>query len=207
MKRIGDGENTLECPTQQRCQISEAVDARRARALKRRLVGAGENPGFVGDARSVGAERNVVAAHFQDAHILAFFLRDDVAENAALFALEVVASSAQFVENTAWDEGGGGELRSWMREFLSGAFAVIFEDADVLEAAVALQVLNAQRGQAEKLFHLDVARVPDVAVMARILYQNFVGADRSHTVIEAFAAASRIAFDVVERLGMDYGAR
>ena len=84
-----------------------------------------------------------------------------------------------------------------MREFLSGAFAVIFEDADVLEAAVALQVLNAQRGQVEKLFHLDVARVPDVAVMARIFYQNFVGADRSHTVIEAFAAASRIAFDVV----------
>jgi hypothetical protein len=36
-------------------------------------------------------------------------------------------------------------------EFLSGALAVILENADVLEPAVALQILNSLRGQTQEL--------------------------------------------------------
>jgi hypothetical protein len=84
---------------------------------------------------------------------------------------------------------------------------VILENADVLEAAVALQILNAQRGQTQKLFDFGVARIPEMAVVARIFQQNFVSAHRSHAVVEAVAAARRFAFDVVERMGMDDGTR
>ena len=76
-----------------------------------------------------------------------------------------------------------------------------------LKPAVALQILNPQRGQTQELFDFDVARIPEMAVVARIFEQNFVSADRSHAVVEAVAAAGRLAFDVVERMRMDDGAR
>ena len=66
--------------------------------------------------------------------------------------------------------------------------AVIFENADVLEAGVALQILNAQRGQTQKLFHFGVARIPEMAVMTWVLQQNLVRAHRPHAVVEAIAA-------------------
>jgi len=84
---------------------------------------------------------------------------------------------------------------------------VILEHADVLEPAVALQILNPQRGQTQKLFDFGVARVPEMAAVARIFDQNLVSADRSHAVVEAVGAARRLAFDVVERVRMDDGAR
>ncbi len=46
-----------------------------------------------------------------------------------------------------------------------------------------------------------------MAVVTRIFDQNFVRADRSHAVIEAVAAAGRLAFNVVERVRMDDRAR
>src|ERR1017187_9040941 len=46
-----------------------------------------------------------------------------------------------------------------------------------------------------------------MAVVAGIFAENFVRADRSHAVVETVAAAGRLAFDMVERIGMDDGAR
>ena len=85
--------------------------------------------------------------------------------------------------------------------------AVILENADVLEAAVALQILNPLRGQTQKLFDLNVAGIPDMAIVARIFQQNFVRSHRSHAVVESVAAAGRLAFDVVKRLRMHNRAR
>jgi len=66
-----------------------------------------------------------------------------------------------------------------MVEFLSGGGAVILENADVLEPAVALQILNSLRGQTQELFDFDVAGIPEMPVVARILDQYFMRADRS----------------------------
>ena len=85
--------------------------------------------------------------------------------------------------------------------------AVILEDADVLEPAVALQILNAQRRQTQKLFDFKVARSPEMAVMTRIFQQNFMRPHRSHAVVKTIATARRLALDVVERMRMDDGAR
>ena len=94
-----------------------------------------------------------------------------------------------------------------MFEVLAGCFAVILENADVLEPAVALQILNSHRGQSQELFDFEVARIPEVGVVARIFEQDFMRADCSHAVVEAVPAARRLAFDVVERMRMDDGAR
>ncbi len=70
-------------------------------AFERGFMGARENPGFVGNARSVGTQGNVVSAGFEHAEGLALFLAEDVAEHAALFGDEVFASCAQFVKYAA----------------------------------------------------------------------------------------------------------
>src|ERR1700682_6029812 len=139
-------------------------------------MAARHNPGFIRDARSIGAEGHVVSAIFDDAQALMLLLRQNVAEDATLLALEIVASGAEFVEDAARHESGCGQLRSGMVEFLSGALAVILENADVLEPAVALQILNPQRGQTQELFDFDVARTPKMAVVAVIFHQNLVSA-------------------------------
>ena len=54
---------------------------------------------------------------------------------------------------------------------------MILENADVLEPAVALQILNSLRGQAQKLLDFEVARIPEMAVVAGIFEQDFVRAD------------------------------
>src|SRR6266446_1194757 len=170
-------------------------------------MAARHDPGLVRDARSVGAESHVVSSRFHDTQVLTFFLRQNVAEDAALFALEVFASGAKFVEDAAWHKNGCRQLGSGVVEFLPGCLAVILENADVLESAVALQILNPQRGQAQELFDFDVGGIPDMAVVAGIFQQNFVSAHRSHAVIESVAAARRLAFDVVQGLWMDQRAR
>src|SRR5579885_1991232 len=102
---------------------------------------AGEDPGFVGDARGIRAESNVVAAQFEHAQALALFLSDDVAEDAALFLLVVVAAGAQFVQHAAGNESRGGQLCIGVFEFLAGVGAEILEDAHVLDAGSPLRSL------------------------------------------------------------------
>src|ERR1700693_3946390 len=135
-------------------------------------MAARHNPGFIRNARSIGAEGYVVSAIFDDAQGLILLLGQNVAEDATLYALEIVASGAELVEDAARHESGCGQLRGGMVEFLSGALAVILEDTDVLEPAVALQILNPQRGQTQELFDFDVARTPEIAVMVGIFEQN-----------------------------------
>src|SRR4029077_4098158 len=165
-------------------------------------MAARHNPGFIGDARSIGAEGYVVSAIFDDAQGLILLLGQNVAENATLFALEIVACGTEFVENAAWHKNSCGQLRSGVVEFLSRGVAVILENADVLEPAIALQILNPLRGQTQELFDLDVTGIPDVAIVAGIFQQNLVSAHRSHAVVESVAAAGRLTFDVVQGLRM-----
>ena len=122
-------------------------------------MAAGHNPGFIRDARSIRAEGHVVSSSFDDAQVLTLLLGQNVAEDAALFALEVLASGAEFVEDAARHENSCRQLGSGVVEFLSRGLAVILENADVLESAIALQILNPLRGQTQELFNLDVTGI------------------------------------------------
>src|SRR5205809_5915390 len=105
-------------------------------------MASGHDPGFIRNARCVWTEGNKVATHFQHTLVLLKFLRNDIAEDAAFLLLEVIASCSQLIEHAPRHKGGRRELGGGMFEFLSSTGSVIFEDADVLEASVALQVLN-----------------------------------------------------------------
>src|SRR2546430_17165753 len=79
--------------------------------------------------------------------ILLKFLRNDVAKNAAFLLLEVITSGSQLIEHATRHESGGSELGGWMFEFLPSTGSVNFEDADVLQASVALRGLNSMGNQ------------------------------------------------------------
>src|SRR5260370_36068506 len=121
------------------------------------MVGARHDAGLVREGRSIRAEGHVVSSSFNDAQVLTFLLRQNVAEDAALFALEVLASGAEFVKDTAWHKNGRRQLGIRLVEFLSGCLAVFLDNADVLDAAVALQIMNPMRGQTQILFDLEVS--------------------------------------------------
>ena len=85
--------------------------------------------------------------------------------------------------------------------------AVILEEADVLDARVALEIQNALGRQAQKLPNLVVAGIPQLPVVPGILDQHFVSAHGTHAVVNAVAAPARLAFNVIERRGMHHRSR
>src|SRR5512146_2841208 len=94
-----------------------------------------------------------------------------------------------------------------MIEFLSRPRAEILVKSDVLEAAIALEVLDALPGEDQKLLDFDFADIPDLTVVARVLDQYFVRAHGPHAVVDAVAAALRVALDAVERQRGHHGPR
>jgi hypothetical protein len=94
-----------------------------------------------------------------------------------------------------------------MLELLPGVASVILENADVLQARVALKVLDALRGQPEKLLDFVVAGIPELAIMAEIFNQHLVGADGAHAVVETIAATRGLTFNPVKRQRMHHRTR
>src|SRR5258706_10466006 len=93
-----------------------------------------------------------------------------------------------------------------MLALLSRAGAFIFENAHIFETAVALQVLNSLSDQAQELLDFAVAGRPQMLVVAGVFEQQLVRADRSHAVIETVAATRGLAFNPVDRCGMNHRA-
>src|ERR1700686_2166571 len=94
-----------------------------------------------------------------------------------------------------------------MAEFLAGVLAMVFEQADVLDARIALKIEDALGDQAEKVSNLIVAGAPQMRVVSRVFDQHFMRADRVHAVINAVAAAAGFALDAVKRRGVNDGTR
>src|SRR5712671_1798944 len=125
METFRDRANPLQGTAQQRAQISPQSRLRQSRALERGFVVARNDPGFVGDARGVRSERDVVSASFDYARGLALLLSENVTEDTTLFRLEILASRTQLVKHTARHEHGGRNLRGRVTEFLAGIWTVI----------------------------------------------------------------------------------
>ena len=121
--------------------------------------------------------------------------------------LEVVESSAQLVKHAPRNEGGGSQLGIGVLKLLSGTQAEILVDADVAEAGIALQVLNALRCQQKELLDLGIIGLPKLTVVLRVLDQQFVGTQRRHAVVETLTPPIGSTLNVINRLGMDHGAR
>src|ERR1700690_3487111 len=94
-----------------------------------------------------------------------------------------------------------------MLEILSGSVSVVLVDANVLEAPVALEVLNTLGGQQQKLFDLEITCIPQVTIVRGVFHQYLVSTNRAHPVVNAVPTASCFTLDVVHGGGMHHGAR
>src|ERR1700731_1696743 len=162
MKFLGNAADALQGAAQKRSQVGAQPRLVKSGSFKRGVVIARQDPGLIGDARRIGTKGEIVSACLNDAQSLPLFLLDNVAENAAFFAHEVLAAGAQLVEHAPRNEHGRGKLRRRVAEFLPGTLAVVLEETDILDAWVALQVEDAFGGQAEKVCDLIVAGVPQM---------------------------------------------
>src|SRR5437764_11131915 len=176
MKRLGHGAQALQRAADQAAQLAQFGRGRKRRVLKSRVMSARQDPGLVRHAGGVRAEGEIVSANFDNPLAPPHLLGQDVAEDATLLLLEVVEPGAQLIEHPAGDEGGRGKFRVGVLELLSRAGAVILEHADVAEAGIALEVLDALRREQQKLLNLAVIGLPEWPVVARVLYQHFVRA-------------------------------
>ena len=143
---LGNRANALQGAAQKGRQIVQGARSVQGKAFEGSFVDPRQDPGFIGHARSVRAKRQEVAAHFKHPLVLLQLLGNDVAEYAALLLFEVFAAGAQLIEHAARDERGRRELRVRVAEFLPGARAVVFENADVFQSSVVLEVLDALCG-------------------------------------------------------------
>src|SRR5207302_5169676 len=184
-----------EGAAQQGCQIDAQAGLIEACTLEGRFVISRQDPGLIRNAGRVRPQSQVISATLDYALGLALLLLNDVAEDAALLAGEILASGAQFIEHPARNEHGGSQLRSWMRELLPRILAEIFEQADVLKAGIALQIEDALGGEAEEMRDFFVGCIPKVTIMIRIFHQHFVRADGSHAIVDAVAAAPGLPLD------------
>ncbi len=94
-----------------------------------------------------------------------------------------------------------------MLELLPGTAAVVLEDADILEAPVTLQVLNALRRQQQELadfWSLAFQRCPSWRGFS---ISTSCAPTGTHAIINAVRPAQRVALNVVQGHGMHHGAR
>src|SRR6202158_2407400 len=94
-----------------------------------------------------------------------------------------------------------------MAEFLPGILTIVLEQADVLDARIALEVEDALGDQAEEVCDLIVAGIPQVPVVARIFDQHLVRANRVQAVINTVAAAVGFTLNAVKRRVVNHGTR
>src|SRR5262249_29721669 len=176
------------------------------RLLEEMIVAAVQQPDFVGNAGSGGAKSGVVALNVHGAFAFLFFLANDVAKNAALFFLEPLASGAQLILDAARNEDGAGDFRMRVRPLFAGQFTLVFEDADVLEANVLLEVGHARHPDGEDAVDVSVAELGKALVVVGCFDDSLVGPGGAHAVVHAVGLAAGFALDAVERFGMRHNA-
>jgi hypothetical protein len=92
-----------------------------------------------------------------------------------------------------------------MGEFLAGVLAKVFEQADVLDARVTLEVENALGGKSKEVRDFIISGVPQMTVVIGIFDQHFVRAHRVHAVVNSVAAAAGFSLNAVQGPGMNHG--
>src|SRR3954454_19148192 len=152
--------NPLQRATQQSCEVRAKARLVKSSAFEGSFVIARQDPGFIRDARCKRTQRQVVALRFDDALRLSLLLLNDVAEHATLLADEVLAPRPQLVKHSPRYEHSRSQLRSGMAEFLARILAIILEQADVLDAGIALQIENSFGTQPSKVPDFIVVGIP-----------------------------------------------
>ena len=90
MKFASHSANPLQRAPQLYGEVKHISRSGQAETLEGRFMGPGNDPGLIGYARRIRAERDKVAAHFDDPLVLLQLLGNNVTEYTALLGLEII---------------------------------------------------------------------------------------------------------------------
>src|SRR5262249_48970379 len=113
--------------------------------LKRRVMRPRHDPCLVRGAGCIGAGDQKISSDLYNPLPLFHLLRHHVTKHTPLLLLEVIETCAQLIERPARNESRGGQFAVRMLELLPRPPAEILTDADIAQAGVSLEVLNALR--------------------------------------------------------------
>src|SRR5947199_10771695 len=99
-----------------------------------------QDPRLERESWGVGGQGEEVFVFGDDAAAAINLLTDNVAENASLLIYVVLLGAFQFLNHVDWQNGKGDELGMSVLQRRPGGFAMIFEDQNVFETPVLLQV-------------------------------------------------------------------
>ena len=159
----------------------------------------GHDPRLEREARRKRRDGKEILVLRNDARGIVHFLADDVAENAALFVLEILLGPFQFFQRLLGDNGQRDHLRVRMLQRRSRRLAVIFEDQNVLESLVALQIDHPVAERPDHVFHPLDGKVGERRAMFRCLDDHLMRAHAVHLVEHAFGRAVQTAFNAQRR--------
>src|ERR1017187_10937564 len=177
MKAFGERADPLQSASQKSGKVRPQSRLRQASALERGLMVARQNPGLVGNARSVRSNRHIIAARLNHTRRLPLLLGKNVAENAALFGHEIFTPRAQLVKHSPRHEHRGGNLRRGMAELLPGVRAVILEETNVLDPRIKYVSLFKDYGpnSGQEFSHPTSQITATMFVPRRVLYELRAG--------------------------------
>ena len=123
------------------------------------------------------------------------FLVNHVAENAALFFIVVTLGVVHFFVNALRHNGQSDELRMGVFERSARRLAVIFEQQDVAEAPIVLQIHHAITVGPQSFLDGAIRHRRHRKIVVRRFNNYFVSADAVHVIEEAVAFTIQAAFD------------
>src|SRR5579864_5349984 len=97
MKFLSNGAHALQSSPQKSRKVHPQSWLVQSGSLEGSVVVARHDPGFIGDARGVWSQRQIVPSGLDDALGLSLLLLDDVAEDAPFLAHEVLSAGSQLV--------------------------------------------------------------------------------------------------------------
>src|SRR5579883_530109 len=100
-------------------------------------VAARHYPCFERNARRIWAEGHKAGLRINQAATLSFFLAQYIAKYTSFLFVIPSPRGPQLIENTAWQEHGGDDLRIGMIPLTPSKLAVVFRDADISETRIA----------------------------------------------------------------------
>src|ERR1700730_6371009 len=155
----------------------------------------GQYPGLEWKTRRVGGESEKISIFSDHARAALSFLADNIAEDAALFVYIVLLRAFDLFGHINGKNGKRNELRMSVLERGAGGFSVIFENQDVFETTILLEVKDAVAEGPKHVFDTLGRKVGQAGVVVGSFDYDLMRTDAVHAVKHALSLAIEVALD------------
>jgi hypothetical protein len=127
------------------------------------------------------------------------FLRHDVAVDASLLVIEILARSVDFLLNAPGNNGQGDELRMRVLQHRACRFAMIFAEQQISQSRITPEIQHAVAIGPKQIFYALLGHIGERLEMLGALNDYLVRADAVHLVVQALGFACEIALNPQNR--------